>query len=191
MKTKSLLILLLLINTCDSALADGVYCPQNAGYINIGMSAEQVLAACGEPLSRQQPNTTVTQQVPVTQLMFTNLNTGNWTYPGLNLQFSMWGLSNGQTGTNLEVDLINNKVSAVNINGTNTNAVSLCGPSIKIGAPASSVYAACGTPAQVNNTFINQSIPSNSKPEVWIYQLNQYQTPISLTFVDGKLQSIQ
>jgi hypothetical protein len=191
MKTKSVLILLLLLNACGSALAEGVYCPQNAGYIDIGMSAEQVLAACGEPLSRQQPNTAATQQVPVTQLMFSNLNTGNWTYQGLNSQFSIWGLSNGQTGTNLEIDLINNKVSAVNINGTNTNAASLCGPNIKIGSPASSVYAACGTPAQINNTFINQPIPSNSRPEIWIYQLSQYQTPISLTFVDGKLQSIQ
>jgi hypothetical protein len=171
--------------SCNVFAAQSFYCPQNSGYINIGMTPEQVIAACGQPLSKQQLNRPATQKVPMQQLMFNNQGSPTAFY-------GVWSLPTGTgSGAQLEVDVIDNKVSAVRINGNDTNAFSICGGrNIQVGDPASTVSYACGSPSIVNNTYINQPIVSNKKPELWIYQLGQYQSPISLTFVNGKLQSI-
>ena len=175
-----------------TVVAQSVYCPQHSGYVSTGMTEEQVLSACGQPLSKQPSKATPKLKVPVKQLIYSTLNSGA-IYPGLNSAFyNQWSLPSGSTGTSLEVDIIDNKVSGVLINGSSTNAMSIChGMSVQIGDNVTKVYNACGSPATVNNTFINQTIPSNSKPEVWIYQVNQYQPPISLTFINGKLQFIE
>lgn len=169
-----------------NAFADqSIYCPQNHGYINIGMTADQVIAACGQPLSKQISNRPIMQQVPVQQLLYNNQGSKTAFY-------GVWSLPVGtNSGAQLEVDIVNNKVSSVRLNGSNTNAFSICGgTSVQVGDPVSKVYGACGNPALVNNTFINQPIETNQKPEIWIYQVDQYQSPINLTFVNGKLQSI-
>ena len=191
MKLHTLIRLSILIATSGSAMAGSLYCPQNAGYINTGMTADEVLAACGPPLTKQQSNASVTEKVPVKQLLYTSLNTGS-VYPGLNAAYyDQWSLPSGSNGLDVDIDIVNDKVSAFSINGSNTNAMSVCGgSSIQVGSSINQVYTACGTPNVVNNSFINQSIPSNSKPEIWIYQFNQYQSPVSLTFINGKLQSI-
>lgn len=178
---------------------DAVYCPQNHGYINIGMTQDQVIAACGQPLSKQQTNQPVMQKIPVTQLLFNNQGAkkafyGVWAMPIGNtynrgIAPAFGGNSGG--GAQLQVNVINNKISSVNLNGSDTNAFSICnGTSIQIGDPVNKVYNACGTPSLVNQTFINQPIQSATRPEVWVYQPGQYQSPLNLTFVDGKLQSI-
>ncbi|AHE66422.1 DUF2845 domain-containing protein [Legionella oakridgensis] len=189
---KSTFLLLLGISFPLVSLADqSVYCPQNHGYINVGMTANQVIAACGQPLSKRTGGQSVTQRIPVKQLIYTNLNTGS-VYPTLNPIFNQWSLPSGSTGISLEVDIVNQKVSSVRINGSSTNAMSLCGgTNIQIGDDENSVYSACGNPAMVNNTYINQPIPASANPEVWVYQVDQYQQPMSLTFVNGTLQSIQ
>ena len=70
--------------------------------------------------------------------------------------------------------------------------MSICGGiSVQIGDDVNKVYSACGNPSLVNETFINQKIHKSERPEVWIYQLAPYQPTIRLTFIDGKLQSIQ
>ena len=180
-----------LLASATAWAGSSLYCPQNAGYISTGMTQEQVLAACGAPLAKQQSNAAVTEKVPVKQLLYTSLNTGS-VYPGLNAAFyDQWSLPSGSNGLGVEVNIVNDKVSSVSINGNGTNAMSICGgTSIQIGSSLNQVYTACGSPTMINNSFINQAVPSNSKPEVWIYQVNQYQSPISLTFVNGKLQSI-
>jgi hypothetical protein len=172
-------------------MAQSLYCPQNSGYINTGMTQQQVMAACGQPLAKQESNNPVTQKVPVTQLIYTTLNQGS-VYSGLNSAFyTQWNLPSGTAGIGLEINIMNNKVSSIKINGSGTNAMSVCGgKSVQIGDNANVVYSACGSPSMVNNSYINQVVPSNTKPEVWIYQVNQYQSPISLTFINGKLQSI-
>ncbi|CEK09779.1 DUF2845 domain-containing protein [Legionella hackeliae] len=162
-----------------------MYCPQNHGYINIGMSPDQVLNACGQPLSRQESNTPVMQKVPVLQLLYNNKGSQSAFY-------GVWSLPVGvNSGAQLEIDIIDNKVSAVRLNGSQTNAFSICGGSmVQVGDPVGKVYGSCGNPSLVNNTFINQPIQSNQKPEIWVYQADKFQTPFRLTFVNGKLQSI-
>ena len=191
MRIKILMTLTVSLLPLTQLAAQPVYCPQHAGYINVGMTQQEVLNACGDPLSKQQPNKPIMQKVPVQQLMYTQLNQGAY-YPGETAAFyTQWSIPSGTGGVNLTIQVINNKVSGVTINGSTTNAASVCqGYDIEIGDNVNKVYSACGSPQMVNNSYINQPMPSNSKPEVWIYQVDQYQAPISLTFLNGKLQSI-
>ena len=189
MNIKLLALLGILLTPLPSS-ADAVYCPQNHGFINIGMTVAQVVSACGQPLAKHDSSAPVTQKVPVKQLIYTTLNPGS-VYPGLNNIYDQWSLPSGSTGLPLEVDIINNKVSAFRLNSGKTNAMSVCGGvSVQVGADEDAVYSACGNPNMVNTTFINQVVRSNQKPQVWIYQVDRYHSPMSLTFVDGKLQSI-
>lgn len=176
-----------------------LYCPQNHGYINIGMTQDQVVAACGQPLSKQQSSQPVTQKIPVKQLLYNNQGAtkafyGVWALPMGNSSQGLqpFGGSGGPDGgAQLQVNIINDKVSSVTLNGSSTNGFSICNSTqINIGDPANKVYGACGSPTLINNSYINQAIPSATKPEIWVYQPGQYQSPVSLTFVDGKLQSI-
>lgn len=76
--------------------------------------------------------------------------------------------------------------------GTGTNPMVGCNNngSVQVGDTEEQVYAACGTPDQTNTSYINQPIAGNNKTEIWIYQLDQYQPAIRLTFVNGSLESI-
>jgi hypothetical protein len=172
-------------------LAEPTYCPQKSGFIDIGMTQEQVLSACGEPLSKQQLKTPAMQQVPVKQLIYTTLNQGT-VYPGLDAAFyEQWSLPSGSSGTSLQFNIVNEKVKGVTINGSSTNVMTICeGQSVAVGDDESKVYTACGDPSMVNNTYVNVPIANAGKPMVWIYQFNPYQAPITLTFVNGKLQSM-
>ncbi|HAU1150758.1 TPA: DUF2845 domain-containing protein [Legionella pneumophila] len=197
MKSILLMSLLLLLMPFRLMSAQSLYCPQNHGYINIGMSMEQVIAACGQPLSKQESNQPILQKIPVQQLIYNNLGNSDGLYSGsLNVPqgtafYGVWNIPTGSSGVQLEIDILNNKVQDIRVNGGNTNAFSLCGnASIQIGDPATKVYGACGSPNLVNNTYINQVVPTATKPQVWVYKPGPYQPAFSLTFVDGKLQSI-
>jgi hypothetical protein len=161
-----------------------VYCPQHQGYITVGMSQNQVIAACGQPLSQQTSNHPIYQKVPVQQLFYNNQGSNTAFY-------GVWNLNTGTSGIQLQIDVIDNKVKAIKLNGSANNAVSICGDaSIQVGDPVEKVYGACGNPSVSNMSYTNVPIESATKPVVWIYQPGQYQQSVSLTFIDGKLQSI-
>lgn len=183
-------VLSLLILPSALAMADPYYCSERSGYINPGMSEADVISACGQPLSKEKSNQPATERIPVTQLIYTALDTGS-VYPGLNAAFyTQWSIPSGTSGIVLQVNVIDNKIASVTINGSSTEAMSLCGGSIQIHDDVSNVYNACGTPARVNTTYINQIIPSRTKPEIWTYRATPYQPAAHLTFVNGQLQSI-
>lgn len=161
-----------------------LYCPQNHGYINIGMTPDQVIAACGQPLSQQDSDQPVLQRIPVQQLIYNNKGTDTAFY-------GVWNIQTGNGGAQLEIDVVNQKVKGIRMNGSGSNAFTICGGTgIEVGDPVGKVYGSCGSPSLVNNTYINQIVPTPQKPKVWIYQPGQYQPSVSLTFVNGKLQSI-
>ena len=172
--------------------ADSFYCPQNSGYINIGMSQQEVRAACGEPTQLLAGANTVTQQIPVTQLVYSTINSGPVDYyQGIAPIYSMWSLPSGTQGVTLQVNLVNNRVSAITLNQEQTNAVSACsGGTFQIGDDIDAVMTACGAPNVVNNSYIDQEVPKDNHPEKWVYDLTD-QPSITLTFVNGILQSIQ
>lgn len=176
----------LLLLSCSAWSAQSLYCPQRSGYINVGMSQEQVIAACGQPLSKQDSNTPVMRRVPMLQLVYNNQGAPQVSYGNISIN-----VATNNSGAQLQVNVINNKVASIVMNGNATNAFSICGgANIAVGSPVSTVYNACGSPALTNQSFVYQAIPSVTKPQIWLYQPGQYQRTVSLTFVDGKLQSI-
>lgn len=191
MKLQGVFLVGFILSPLTVSGASSVYCPGKQGNITVGMTSSQVINACGQPQSRQDTDVKVAIKIPVTQLIYTTLNEGA-VYSGLTSYYSMWSLPSGSTGTSLHVNIINNKVTGLSVNGTSMNAMSICGGnSIQIGDDAENVYSACGSPSLVNETYTNQPVSKKQHPEIWVYQLNEYQPAIRLTFVDGKLQSIQ
>lgn len=160
------------------------FCPQNHAYINIGMTMDQVLKACGQPLSQQESNQPILQKIPVQQLIYNNVGTDNAFY-------GEWNIPTGSGGAQIEIDIVNNKIKEIKVNGSDSNALSVCqDANLQVGDDAGKVYGACGSPSLVNNSYIEEVVPTDDKPKVWIYKSDQYTPPISLTFVNGKLQSI-
>jgi hypothetical protein len=175
---------------------ENFYCPQNHGYISLGMTEAEVKAACGEPLTKEVSNKPLMQQVPMTQLIYNQMGAPKAFYGIYQLPIGdsrFWQAPFGENwgGATLQVNIVNNQVHSININGRTTNAFSICnGNMIKVGDPAGSVIHACGDSSLINNTYINEPIPSKEKPQIWTYQPTQYSDTVSLTFADGKLQSI-
>lgn len=194
---KRLLLLSFCLFSPLSFALDNFYCTQRNGYINIGMTESQVIAACGDPVSKVNSNKPLMQQVPMLQLNYNNQGAakafyGVWALPIGNNAIGNPPFGGNDGGVALQVSIVNDKVYSINLNNASTNGFSICGgPMIKIGDPGSRVYASCGTPSLVNQTYINVPIPTTMKPQVWVYQQGDFQQPITLTFIEGKLQSIQ
>lgn len=185
-----LIFLALLVAPYIYAGEDTYYCPLNHAYIRVGMSEAQVLSACGQPIMKQRTSVQISKRIPVTQLIYSNLNQGGL-YSGWTTNYNMWSLPSGSLGINLQVEITNNKVTSINLNGSSTNAADVCqGVAFQLGDDVNTVYNACGEPSAVNNSFINQPVPSAQKPENWVYQTDAYQPKFSLTFTDGILQAI-
>lgn len=167
------------------------YCPQKHGYVRIGMTESEALAACGQPTSKEKSKQAAVEQVPVTQLIYTTLNP-NPVYRGYKLVYRMWSLPIGSQGSSLEVDIIDKKITAIRLNGENINASSVCdNRSFAVGDVADMVFTACGNPSHVNNTFVNRKIDSKNKPVTWIYNADPYQPTFRLIFLDGTLRAIE
>ena len=178
------LALILLILPFSLFADDAYYCPENHQFIRLGMSPDQVIAVCGQPITQQDSQQPLTQKIPMTQLYFDSHGTKTAFY-------GVWNLRMGSGGAQLEIDIIDQKVKGIKINGTDNNAASICdGISIQENDPISKVYNACGSPSLVNNTFIEVVVPTAQKPKIWLYKPGPYQPSVSLTFVDGRLQSI-
>lgn len=164
---------------------DSVYCPQNHAYINVGMTPDQVIAACGQPQSQQDSSQPVFQKVPVQQMIYNNRGATTAFY-------GVWNLPTGTAGSRVEINIVNKKVKSVKVNGSGSNSFSICkGQNIEEGDTLQKVLYSCGSPSVINNTFIKEVVPTPEKPKVWTYQPGQYQSPITLTFVNGRLQSIE
>ena len=166
-----------------TAQAQSLYCPEHSQYIKIGMSADQVVQACGQPLTKQKKKGYLTKRVPMTQYIYNSAGSKKAFY-------GTWQLSTGQGGAQVIVNVSDNKVKSISMAGSSSNSFSLCGGSaISVGDSAAKLRA-CGQASAVNTTYINQPTGQSAVNEIWVYQLNQYQPSVRLTFVNGKLQSI-
>ncbi|MBA4695958.1 MAG: DUF2845 domain-containing protein [Legionella sp.] len=176
---------LLIIVPLPAMAEDTIYCPQNHAYIRLGMTTNEVISACGQPLKKQESNRPLMRKIPVLQLIYNAQGSQNAFY-------GVWSLPVGvNSGVQLEVEVTNDKVSSVQLNGSSTQAITICGGNmIQIGDPVNKVYSYCGSPSLANNTYINQPIPSEEMPQIWTYQVDAYQPPYTLTFLNGHLQEI-
>lgn len=183
--------------------ADSTYCPNGHSFIHEGMTESEILGACGNPTQKIKSTQAATEKVPVTQLIYTSISqtnnypgqvnamSNNW-YPGLTNLYSQWSLPKATNESfKLEVDIINDKVVGIRMNGGSANANTMCpGGKFEIGDELNQVYAACGSPETTNTTYKVVNIPSQNKPMIWIYEIDSYHPKLRLTFIDGKLQSI-
>ena len=196
-------VLNLLVIPVGLVFSEQAYCPQGHAFIQLGMTESEILSACGKPTQQMKSPQAATERIPVTQLIYSSISqvnpypgqvnamSNNW-YPGLTNIFNQWSLP---TATNeafkLEVDIVNNKVTSIRMNGGGTNALTMCpGRPIQVGDDINDVYSSCGSPETTNTTYKNVVIPSKEKPVIWIYEVDQYSPNLRLTFIDGKLQSI-
>lgn len=184
MKIKPIFFILLFNMLClNLAQAQSLYCPKNSQYIKPGMSTEQVIQACGQPLTKQKKRGYLSKRIPVTQYIYNSAGAKKSFY-------GTWQLSHGQDGVQVIVNVVDNKVKSISMEGSASNAFSLCGGNaISVGDPAAKL-SACGQASAINKTYINQPTGQNATSEAWVYQLNRYQPSVRLTFVNGKLQSI-
>jgi hypothetical protein len=192
-KTASILLCIAGFLACNTSFAEQApfYCPQKHGYIRIGMTEAQVLSLCGTPRSKETSKSSAVKQVEVTQFVYSTLNPEP-VFRGYELIYNTWSLPVGSNGNNLEVSVIDGKIHSIQFNGSDTNASSVCGNrSFAVGDLADTALSACGNPSMVNKTFINQSIPSKTKPVTWTYYTDQYQPTFKLIFLDGTLQAIE
>lgn len=175
---------LLLLSPIIAQAAD-FYCPQNHGYIALGMTQEQVIGACGQPEIKEKLKKPFERKIPLLQLVYNNLGSAKAFY-------GVWTLPTGLTpGATLEVDVVDDKVRSVRLNGGSDKAFSVCGgtPIIE-GDPVSKVYTSCGEPSVINNSYLLEPVSATSLPEVWSYTAD-YQPTIRLTFVNGVLVEVK
>ncbi|MDX2346305.1 MAG: DUF2845 domain-containing protein [Legionella sp.] len=173
------------------AAQDAFYCPQNHGYIRVGMTEAEVLKLCGIPTSKEKSKNAAVEQIPVTQLIYTTLNREP-VFRGYKLIYNTWSLPVGSGDNSLEVDIIDGRIKSIRFNGSGTNASSLCNnESFAVGDLPQKVFDACGSPSLTNHTYINRSIKSKTKPMTWTYSADQYQPTFQLIFMDGQLRAIK
>jgi len=195
MKARYLIFCLLPFSAPLWAADGSLFCPKHYGYIQPGMTKNEVIAACGEPVSKQESNRPITEKVPMLQMFYNNMGTPQVQPSPVTPNSIYHGLYTNPisiSGAQLQIEIVDNKVYNVLLNGSDTNAFSICsGTYIEKGDPVGKVYGACGSPELTNKTYVDAIIPSNKKPEIWIYQLDQYQPSVRMTFVDGKLHAIE
>ena len=71
------------------------YCPQTHAYIQMGMTQDEVISACGQPTQKTQLNTPLMKKIPITQLVYTTVAPSN-PYPSMTNTFNtQWSLPVG------------------------------------------------------------------------------------------------
>lgn len=177
----------------QTALADPFYCTENNEYINVGMNVMDVRQACGTPQSVQKSQRMGTRKVPVAQLTFNIATATTGSYAGTftpGIQSSNFQVNTGPL-TTLIVEVSNNKITDISLNGQSAQSVSICGGgSFGVGDPPASAINSCGSPVSENDTYKNVSTGQEQQVETWTYQPADYQPAFQLIFVDGALSQI-
>lgn len=161
--------------------ANSYFCAGTSNYAVIGNTMAQVLANCGQPKTVTQNTTPSSQPTQVTQWVYNYQN---------NSQLRKLNTPNYQLAA-LIVNMVNNKVVSILVNGQNVSSTNFCGANIKLNVGDSNlkVRQICNAPSQIQQ--VTQDIAQPSITTVnWTYQ-SEFQAPVTMTFQDGILQSIQ
>ena len=180
------LVIMLCITSVSFANTNSMYCATKGGFIQLGMSMEQVIQACGEPINKSKILVPNMRKIKVIQLIYRiSSMAGRDSYK---YEFN----PGGSTTFNLMITIVADKVSNISYNNANTNGASVCqnGP-IAIGYTLAQVRQSCGDPDGINHSF--QNIPQGNAPvkqETWSFKDGQYGKSFTLTFKNGILESI-
>jgi outer membrane protein assembly factor BamE (lipoprotein component of BamABCDE complex) len=175
-------VLCMLISNCSFA---STYCPIQGGYIKVGMTIPQVMAACGKPIDVQKSRTFATRNVAIQQLIYrigeSTGGRGNVVFP-----------TDTNSG-NLMFTISANKVESISLNGVDTKGTTMCpDTALQVGSSAQDVIDACGQPSIVNNSYKQISEGSQQiQQEIWTVSTGDYSPKLTLTFQNGILEKIQ
>lgn len=124
------------------------FCPTNFNQIDFGMTADQVIQACGKPTDQKE---SVKQNDNVPQ---------EWSYY-IPQTVNMGGSNQNAQGTLKTNVTFDDKGKSINIsvNGIGVGATTICGKNIQLGDDKDTIKAACGDPS-----FVNKSAPSSANP---------------------------
>jgi len=166
-----MLVALLSLSTSSFAL----FCPNNFNQINIGDTIQQVEQQCGKPdgIKKSQGSDNGPQE---------------WNFyvqPSMNNYAAIRTKTTQGSSVKMAIALNGGKVVNITVNGMSLTATTICsGHNITVGSTADSVKQACGDPAFVNKSSVN----NGPKPsEIVTYKYNST-PPTTLTFENGALQ---
>ena len=149
-------------------------CANTYRYIQVGMTLDQVRAACGEPTSASEKRGSDIQQEDVEE----------WVY---NLDYPRLGEGPRQM---LQLVIQDGKVASMSMAGSAWTSNQGCrGNPIKIGDNAANIQSLCGAP-----TFINRGKQNVNRGVIkyttWTYDFGPYKPKATLVFKSGILSSI-
>lgn len=159
-----------------------IYCSYGGGYLKVGMSQAQVKSSCGTPIAESKKKTYATRNVAVQQLFYTVKQTAR----------NVYGPKFSAKSLDMVITVRNNKVTSINLSGTNAQGVSVCpNGAIQVGSAVNTVTQACGYPSYVNQSYQKVSQGNIVEEVTWQLKPTQYGQPLTLIFNDGVLTSIQ
>jgi hypothetical protein len=186
---------------------DSLYCPNGHGMIRVGMNIAEVSNFCGLPTSSITDSSQIVQNIPITRLSYNNFYKGPVYYWNLQKVYQIFSVPSSSNNTTLTVDIYQGKVKSIALNGMGVQSTTACNyqgstlfagnpsPSnnavIAVGDSQDSIFATCGNPDTVDDTFIQAPVSKNDQPELWSYQFDPYSPKYNLIFIQGTLKSIE
>ena len=183
MRRYGLLQIVIINALCLSANAyalNSYFCSKTNNYIQVGDTMNQVFAKCGAPLSSKDVQNAPTVPTQVTQ----------WIYNYQNNSFIRTGQNTVQNSA-LIVNMVNNKVISILVNGQNVQTTKFCSANLPISIGDSNLYIRqlCNTPSQMQVVTQNIQQPQTTQT-IWTYQQQQFSPAVTLTFENNVLTSM-
>jgi hypothetical protein len=178
------------------AQTESFYCPKGQ-YVNKGMSEEQVVAACGEPVTKELLDEPAMKQEQVEELIYT--------LPADFLQEFNRILEPPRAGGHVTVvfTIMDGKVSSIEVDDKEFSSTGICGKrkvtdvrtvgvaTISIGDSRRKVFTRCDRPSFVNKATRPVPLGDGNVPvSIWTYDFGPYQPKVYMRFIDEKLDSV-
>lgn len=150
-------------------------CPSTYKYVNIGDTEGQVLASCGDPLSKKQSEQSAAEKMNVETLVYA---------------IQADGTTNAPVDPRYELTFADNRLIRIKSESGESESMDVCrGETVRLGASIYDVISFCGTPV---NRFSGQIKGDETqvkvKAEDWFYQFGT--TQVKMRFIEGALHDI-
>jgi hypothetical protein len=153
------------------------------GWIEEGMTQDDVIAACGQP-DQQTQDENSGKQLQTTQY---------WTYQKQTVQDMSEGNAVNMTisPTILVVEIRNNKITRLALNGNFVSSANCPeGGLLNVGEDDDVIVSRCGSATQVS--YQNETVDSSAPPNIiWTYQSANGAAPLQIQFQNGVVSQIR
>ena len=154
----------------------------NNGWIEEGMSQDDVITACGQP-DQQTQDQNSSKQLQTTQY---------WTYQQQTVEDTSEGNAiNMATSPNiLVVEIRNNQITRLAVNGNFVSSANCPkGGLLNVGEDDDVIVSRCGSATQVS--YQNETVDSSAPPNIiWTYQSANGAAPLQIQFQNGVVSQI-